>query len=183
VSRVRPDRYNLGYRSPGAEPILSVAALYPGTFDPVTRGHEDLVRRAARVFDRIVVAVAASPKKSPLLPLDERMRLVRAVLDDLPQVEVAGYDGLTVEFARANGLAVIVRGARSGSDFEVESQLAAMNSQLDDAVETVVLPPSPALAFVSATLIREIASLGGDVSTFVQPLVADRLRAALAAPR
>lgn len=157
---------------------MTVAALYPGTFDPVTRGHEDLIRRAARLFDRVVVAVAASPRKSPLLPLEDRMSLVRGVVGDMPGVEVAGYDGLTVEFARTHGLAVIVRGARSASDFEVESQLAAMNAKLDDRVETIVLPPSPALAFVSATLIREIASLGGDISAFVRPAVADRLRAA-----
>ena len=155
---------------------MSVAALYPGTFDPVTRGHEDLVRRAAGLFDRLVIAVASSPRKSPLLPLDERITLVRAVFSGLGNVEVTGYDGLTVAFARANGLNVIVRGVRTTSDYEVEAQLAAMNAELDDAVQTVLLPATPRLAFVSSTLVREIAGMGGDLTAFVSPLVASRLR-------
>lgn len=158
---------------------MSVAALYPGTFDPITRGHENLIRRAAKLFDRVVVAVAASPKKSPLLSLDDRIALVRTVLADQPRIEVTGYEGLTVDFARKHGLGVIVRGARTAGDFEIESQLAAMNALLDGTIETAVLPPAAALAFISSTLVREIATIGGDLSEFVQPVVAEKLRAAV----
>ena len=155
---------------------MEIGALYPGTFDPITRGHEDLIRRTARLFDRVVVAVAESPKKTPLLALDERVELAREVLADMPRVTVTGYGGLTVEFAREQALTVIVRGLRSASDFEYEFQLAMMNSRLDPAVDTVLLTPRAEYTFISATLVREIAEHGGDVSPFVHPRVAERLR-------
>ena len=153
----------------------SVGAVYPGTFNPLTRGHEDLVRRAAKLFDRVVVAIAESPGKSPLFSLAERVELARAVLSDLPSVSVTGYDGLTVDFARANGLGVILRGLRAVSDFEYEFQLATMNRHLTDEVETVFLTPTENYTFVSSSLVREIAELGGDISAFVHPKVAAAL--------
>ena len=150
--------------------------MYPGTFDPITRGHEDVIRRCTRLFDRVVVAIAASPKKAPLLSLDERVALAREVLKDEPRVSVTGYQALTVEFAREHGLAVIVRGLRSASDFEYEFQLANMNSHLDGGIDTILLTPTERFTFISATLIREIAELGGDVSPFVHPVVERCLR-------
>jgi len=155
-------------------------AMYPGTFDPFTNGHDDLVRRACRIFDHVIVAIAANPGKAPLLPLDERMDLARRVLADVPNVEVAGYSGLTVEFARKHGLNAIVRGLRAVSDFEFEFQLATMNRHLSDKVETVFLTPTERFNFVSSTLIREIASFGGDVREFVHPAVAEALAARFA---
>ncbi len=151
-------------------------AMYPGTFDPFTNGHNDLVRRASRIFDRVVVAIAANPGKAPLFPLEQRIELVRAVLHDLPNVEVTGYTGLTVEFAAQHGLNVMMRGLRAVSDFEFEFQLATMSRHLSDQVETVFLTPTESFNFISSTLIREIASLGGDVSEFVHPVVAEALR-------
>ncbi len=155
--------------------VVNICAMYPGTFDPLTRGHEELIHRCARLFDQIVVAVAASPGKAPLFTLDERVDLAREVLKDTPGVSVTGYDGLSVDFARTNGLAVIIRGLRAVSDFELEFQLAAMNRRLDDTVETVFLTPTERYTFVSSTLVREIAEYGGDVSQFVHPRVEEAL--------
>jgi pantetheine-phosphate adenylyltransferase len=152
-------------------------AMYPGTFDPFTNGHEDLVRRACRIFDRVVVAIGANPGKTPALALEERLDLARRVLADLPNVEVASYTGLTVQYARERGLNAILRGLRAVSDFEFEFQLATMNRHLADDVETVFLTPTEKFNFVSSTLVREIASFGGDVSEFVHPLVAQALAA------
>jgi pantetheine-phosphate adenylyltransferase len=151
-------------------------AMYPGTFDPITNGHHDLVRRAAQVFDRVVVAIAANPGKTPLFSLEERIALARAVLADVPNVEVAGYAGLTVEFARANDLSIVLRGLRAVSDFEFEFQLANMSRHLSREVETVFMTPQEQFTFISSTLVREIALLGGDVSEFVHPTVATALR-------
>jgi pantetheine-phosphate adenylyltransferase len=156
---------------------MNVAAMYPGTFDPITHGHEDLVRRCLRLFDRVVVAVAASPKKAPLLTLDERVMLAREVLADLPGVTVTGYDGLTVEYARQHNLGAIIRGLRAVSDFEYEFQLATMNRHLTETVETVFLTPTENYTFVSSSLVREIVELGGDVSPFVHPHVESMLKA------
>ena len=150
-------------------------AMYPGTFDPFTNGHNDLVRRACRIFDRVVVAIAANPNKAPLFTLEQRVEIARRVLADVPNVEVMGYSGLTVEFARQHGLNVIVRGLRAVSDFEFEFQLATMSRHLNGEVETVFLTPSEQFSFVSSTLIREIASLGGNVREFVDPIVAEAL--------
>jgi pantetheine-phosphate adenylyltransferase len=151
--------------------------MYPGTFDPFTNGHEDLVRRACRIFDRVVVAIGANPGKTPVLMLEQRMGLTRQVLADLPNVEVASYTGLTVDYAKQHGLNAIIRGLRAVSDFEFEFQLATMNRHLSDSVETVFLTPTEKFNFVSSTLIREIASFGGDVRKFVHPAVADALAA------
>ena len=155
-------------------------AMYPGTFDPFTNGHNDLVRRACRLFDHVVVAIAANPGKTPIFTLEQRMDLARRVLADVPNVEVAGYSGLTVNFAREHGLNAIVRGLRAVSDFEFEFQLATMNRHLADDVETVFLTPTERFNFISSTLIREIASLGGDIREFVDPQVAAALEARFA---
>ena len=151
-------------------------AIYPGTFDPITNGHHDLVRRAASIFDRVIVAIAANPNKTPMFPLDARVDLARRVLDDLPNVQVMGYSGLTVEFARKHNGAVIVRGLRAVSDFEFEFQLANMSRHLERDIETVFLTPQEQFTFISSTLVREIAVLGGDVHKFVHPIVEAELK-------
>jgi pantetheine-phosphate adenylyltransferase len=150
--------------------------MYAGTFDPITNGHHELVRRAARIFDQVVVAVAASPHKAPVFSLDERMSLARQVLADLPNVSMDGYSGLTVEYARAHKLQVVIRGLRAVSDFEYEFQLASMNRHLQTDVETVFMTPTEQYTFISSTLVREVAALGGDVTAFVHPLVGKALR-------
>lgn len=150
--------------------------MYPGTFDPITNGHCDLVARAARLFDEVVVAVAASPSKSPMFDLETRIRLATEALADVPEARVEGYEGLTVEYARANGLQAILRGLRAVSDFEHEFQLASMNRRLDSSIETVYLTPSESYAHVSSSLVREIAGMGGDVSNFVHPIVVTALK-------
>jgi len=150
--------------------------MYPGTFDPITLGHEDLVRRASRLFDRIVVAVAANPSKAPMFSLEERVALAKKVLKNFDNVEVTGYDGLTVDFAQKNDLQVIVRGLRAISDFEYEFQLANMNRHLTDDVETAFLTPTEKYTYISASLVREIAAMGGDVTEFVSPEVKAALR-------
>jgi pantetheine-phosphate adenylyltransferase len=150
---------------------MAVSAMYPGTFDPITLGHEDLVRRATRLFDKVVVAVAANPSKEPMFSLDERVGLAEAVLGDLDGVEVMGYSGLTVDFAKDHGLQAIVRGLRAISDFEYEFQLANMNRHLTDEVESVFLTPTETYTYISSSLVREICSMGGDISEFVSPKV------------
>ncbi len=155
---------------------MSVAAMYPGTFDPITLGHEDLVKRAVKVFDRVVIAIAADTgSKAPMFDLDERVELAQSALAGVSGVEVTSYRGLTVDFARANGLSVIIRGLRAVSDFEYEFQLATMNRHLTDEVETVFLTPPESYTFISSSLVREIAALGGDVSEFVSPKVKQAL--------
>ena len=154
---------------------MTVAAMYPGTFDPITLGHEDLVRRASMLFDRVVVAIAANPSKEPMFTLDERVELARASLSDLDNVEVSGYDGLTVDFAQQHGLRVILRGLRAVSDFEYEFQLANMNRHLAEDVETAFLTPKETYNFISSSLVREICSMGGDISEFVSPIVNEAL--------
>jgi pantetheine-phosphate adenylyltransferase len=151
-------------------------AVYPGTFDPITNGHVDLIQRAARLFDRVVVAIAANPNKAPMFPLEQRVAMARQVLTGYGNVEITGFTGLTVEFARQQGLHVILRGLRAVSDFEFEFQLANMNRHLAQDVETVFMTPQEPFTFISSTLIREIASLGGDVTQFVHPLVAKELK-------
>lgn len=151
-------------------------AIYPGTFDPITNGHKDLVRRAAGIFDEVVVAIAANPGKTPMFTHEERVDLTRRVLADIPNVIVSGYDGLTVDFMRAQGISVVVRGLRAVSDFEFEFQLANMQRHLLPGIETVFLTPQEQFTFISSTLVREIAVFGGNVSQFVDPLVAGELR-------
>lgn len=161
---------------------MGTRAMYPGTFDPFTNGHEDLVRRACRLFEHVVVAIGGNPGKTPIFTIEQRIDMARRVLADVPNVEVASYTGLTVEFARQRGLGAIVRGLRAVSDFEFEFQLATMNRHLADSVETVFLTPPEKFNFVSSTLIREIASFGGDVREFVHPLVAEALAARFPRP-
>ncbi|MEL6302660.1 MAG: pantetheine-phosphate adenylyltransferase [Pseudomonadota bacterium] len=156
--------------------MSNVAAMYPGTFDPVTLGHEDLVRRAARLFPTVVVAVAANPGKTPMFTLGERVELATTVFKSIENVVVRGYTGLTIQFAKDNGLGTIVRGLRAVSDFEYEFQLASMNRHLVPEVETMFLTPQDDYSYISSTLVREIAKLGGDVEQFVSPVVADALR-------
>lgn len=147
-------------------------AIYPGTFDPITNGHVDIVRRAAGIFPTVLVAVAASEKKRPLLSLEERLELARIVVKPFPNVEVKSFSGLLKDLVRAEGAKVIVRGARAVSDFEAEFQMAGMNRQLMPDVETVFLTPSDSYQFVSGTFVREIALLGGEeASRFVAPEV------------
>jgi pantetheine-phosphate adenylyltransferase len=160
---------------------MSLSAIYPGTFDPVTNGHYDLVRRASRLFSRVVVAIAASPGKVPLFTLEERVELAREVLGDLGNVEVTGFDCLTVDFARKHNLDVMVRGLRAVSDFEFEFQLANMSRALAPELESVFLTPQEDLSYISSSMIREIAMLGGDVSPFVHPSVKRALDAKCAA--
>ncbi len=156
---------------------MPVDAMYPGTFDPVTVGHYDLIRRAASIFNRVVVAIAANPGKTPMFSLEERVHLTAEVLGDLENVEVQGYEGLTVDFARDNNLRVMVRGLRAVADFEFEFQLATMSRQLNSQVESVFLTPTEKFTFISSSLVREIAMLGGDVSRFVHPVVKAALEA------
>jgi pantetheine-phosphate adenylyltransferase len=146
-------------------------AVYPGTFDPITRGHEDLVRRAAGIFDTVLVAIASNPGKAPMFEAEERVALARDVLADIGNVKVVGYSGLTVEFAHQQGIGVIVRGLRAVSDFEFEFQLANMGRHIAPDIETVFLTPKEHFTFISSTLVREIAVLGGNVGQFVHPLV------------
>lgn len=155
---------------------MSVGAMYPGTFDPITNGHCDLVRRAAGLFDRVVVAVAESPSKQPMFSCAERIALARVALSGLSNVSVDGYDGLTVGYAADHGLGVIIRGLRAITDFEHEFQLASMNRHLDAGIETVLLMPTDEYVFVSSSLVREVAALGGDVNRFVHPDVARALQ-------
>ena len=151
-------------------------AVYPGTFDPITRGHEDLVRRAARLFDHMIVAVADSKSKKPFFSLDDRIQMAREVLAGIPNIEVVGFSGLLMDFMREHQAKVIIRGLRAVSDFEYEFQMAGMNRNLYPDVETVFLTPGEQYMFISATMVREIATLGGDVSHFVNPLVAARIQ-------
>jgi pantetheine-phosphate adenylyltransferase len=160
-------------------------AVYPGSFDPITNGHLDIVERAANVFDTLIVAVLANPKKAPLLSVDERIAVIRAALDDAGaraggSVEVASFDGLTVDFARQHGASAIVRGLRAISDFETEMQLAHNNRALAPAIDTVFFMTSAENSYVSSSLVKEIASFGGDVSRMVPAAARGALDRALA---
>jgi pantetheine-phosphate adenylyltransferase len=157
-------------------------AMYPGTFDPLTRGHEDIVRRAASIFGNVLIAVASNPGKKPMFDVEQRCRLARTVLADLTNVEITSYSGLTVEFAHARGYSVVVRGLRAVSDFEFEFQLASMGRHLQPDIETVFMVPKEKFTFISSSRVREIAELGGDVSSFVHPAVVDAFRERLARP-
>lgn len=157
-------------------------AIYPGTFDPITNGHIDLVSRAARIFDSVIVAIAESKAKGPLFGVDRRLALARESLEGLPNVQVIAFDTLLVECARKHGANVILRGLRAVSDFEFEFQLAGMNRHLGPEIETLFLTPSDKYAFISSSVIREIAKLGGDVSAFVPEPVRLALMTAFATP-
>ena len=153
----------------------NVIAVYPGTFDPITRGHEDVVRRATQLFDRVIMAVAAGHHKKAMFSLQERIDMAREVVKDYPQVEVESFSGLLRDFVVARGAKAMVRGLRAVTDFDCEFQLAGMNRSLMPQVETVFLTPSDKYQFISSTFVREIASLGGEVEKFVSPLVNQRL--------
>lgn len=151
-------------------------AIYPGTFDPMTRGHEDLVRRAAGLFERVIVGVAQSRSKRPFFTLEERVEMARDVLAGYRNVEVVGFSNLLMDFLHQQGAKVILRGLRAVSDFEYEFQMAGMNRNLYPEVETVFLTPGEQYMFISATMVREIAVLGGDVGNFVHPLIEARMK-------
>ena len=155
--------------------------VYPGTFDPFTRGHEDLVRRASRLFKSVVVGIADSEAKRPFFSVDERLAMTREVLRPYPNVEVLSFSSLLMDFVHAQGARVILRGLRAVSDFEYEFQMAGMNRNLHPEIETLFLTPDEKYMFVSATIVREIARFGGDVSKFVHPLVSEGLQRKVAA--
>jgi len=156
---------------------MTVIAVYPGTFDPVTNGHSDLVQRASRLFDHVIVAIAANPAKTPLFDLNSRVGMATTVLGDINNVEVCGFSDLLVDFARKSNANVILRGLRAVSDFEFEMQLASMNRRLDNSIETVFMTPAEETSFISASLVKEVASYGGDVSGFVHKAVVEELAA------
>jgi pantetheine-phosphate adenylyltransferase len=151
-------------------------AVYPGTFDPITRGHEDLALRAASLFDHVVLAIADSPSKRPFFSLEERVQMAKDALAGHPNIEIMGFSGLLMDFLRSQGARIILRGLRAVSDFEYEFQMAGMNRKLYPDVETIFLTPGEQYMFISATMVREIAALGGDVSHFVNPVILSRLR-------
>lgn len=157
-------------------PARTRTAVYPGTFDPITNGHIDLVHRAAPLFERLVLGVAASPSKRPTLPLDLRVRLAREALAEYPNVEVHPFETLLADFVRKMGGGILLRGLRAVSDFEYEFQMASMNRHLIPEAETLFLTPAEQYSFISSSLVREIARLGGDVSSFVHPAVQQALR-------
>jgi len=149
--------------------------VYPGTFDPITNGHSDLVTRAAKLFDKVILAIAASPKKKPLFDLEDRVALAKEVTSGIDNVEVYGFENLLVEFVNEHKATAILRGLRAVSDFEYEFQLANMNRQLAPHVESLFLTPTEHLSFISSTIVREVSALGGDVRKFVHPSVAQAL--------
>ena len=151
-------------------------AVYPGTFDPITNGHEDLIQRASRLFDEVIVGVAHSQAKRPFFSLEERVKIAREVLAPYKNVSVSGFSGLLSEFVKEQDAGIILRGLRAVSDFEYEFQLAGMNRRLAPGVETLFLTPSDKYLFLSATIVREIAVLGGDISAFVHSVTAQRMR-------
>ena len=154
---------------------MKVLAVYPGSFDPVTHGHLDIIRRGSRLFDRIVVAVLKNPEKKPLFPLAERRRILRQATREIPNVTIDSFDGLLVDYARRRRARVIVRGLRALSDFEYEFQMALMNRRLDATIETVFMMPSEAYSYLSSRLVKEVARLGGSVAGLVPPEVDRRL--------
>ena len=154
---------------------MQTRAIYPGTFDPITNGHADLIERAARMFDEVIVAIAANPSKQPLFTLDERVRLITTVTQDLDNVTVVGFTGLLAEFARQQQATILIRGLRAVADFEDEFQLANMNRRLNPDLESVFLTPSEENSFISSTLVKEVALHHGDVGQFCDPVVKDAL--------
>ncbi len=150
--------------------------VYPGTFDPITRGHSDIVMRSLRVFDRLIVAIAPNPRKEPLLPLADRVELAKIVTKDMPNVEVESFDGLLVNYVRRRGAQGLIRGIRAVSDFEHEFQMALLNRKLDEQLETVFLMPSEEYSYLTSSIVKELAMLKGPLEEFVHPEVADRLR-------
>lgn len=161
---------------------MGITAIYPGTFDPITNGHRDLVQRASRLGSRVIVAVAkggGGGSKAPVFTLEERVALANEVVSDLDNVEVCGFDSLLIDFVREKQAQVILRGLRAVSDFEYEFQLASMNRHLDETIETIFMTPAEQYSYISSSLVREIASLGGDVAPFVHPKVVAALKGRL----
>jgi len=154
---------------------VTTTVIYPGTFDPITNGHIDLVHRASKLFGRVIVAIAINPSKAPKFTLDERVSLAEKTLAGLKNVEVCGFEGLLIDVAKDKGANVILRGLRAVSDFEHEFQLAGMNRKMNPDIETLFLTPAEQYTYISSSLVREIAALGGDVSDFVAPCVAQAL--------
>lgn len=154
---------------------MKTIAIYPGTFDPITNGHIDLVNRASKLFEHVIVAVAISPTKKPAFPLTQRVALAKETLKNIPNVDVCGFEGLLVDVAREKNAQVIIRGLRAVSDFEHEFQLAGMNRHMEPNVETMFLTPAEQFSYISSSLVREVAALGGDVTAFVAPCVAEAL--------
>jgi len=150
-------------------------AVYPGTFDPITHGHRDIAERAATLFDKVIIAIAHNPKKTPVFSINERIQMAQNIFADQPKIEVLAFDNLLVHFAQQSSANVIIRGLRAVSDFDYEFQLAGMNRKLEPKIETVFLTPSEQYTYISSSLVREIATMGGDVSDFVDP----KVRAAL----
>ncbi len=154
---------------------MNISAIYPGTFDPITNGHIDIVARASKLYDRVIIAIAESRNKSPLFSLEQRVSMAQQVLSELQNVEVVGFNNLLIEFAQQHDAQVILRGLRAVSDFEFEFQMAGMNRRLSPQLETVFLTPAEQYEFISSTIIREIARLHGDVSSFVPEIVKQQL--------
>jgi len=154
---------------------VKTTVIYPGTFDPITNGHIDLVNRASKLFEHVIVAVAINPTKTPAFTLEKRVNLAKQTLAGLPNVEVCGFEGLLVDIAREKKAQVIIRGLRAVSDFEHEFQLAGMNRHMEPNVETMFLTPAEQFSYISSSLVREVAELGGDVSAFVAPCVVEAL--------
>lgn len=161
---------------------MNLTAVYPGTFDPITNGHLDIISRGGTLFDRIIVAILRNPEKDPLFPLEERVDILRSVVGKWPSVVVEAFDGLLVEYARERGAQVIVRGLRALSDFEYEFQMTQMNQRLEPGIQTVFMMPSETYSYVSSRLVKEVARLGGDVTGLVPAEVATRLKRRFAAP-
>ena len=151
-------------------------AVYPGTFDPVTNGHIDLVERSLRIFGEVIVAVAENPKKAPLFPLEERIAMLKAVTSNYKNVMIEGFDGLLVDYVRKKSAVAIIRGLRAVSDFEYEMQMALMNRRLDSNIETVFLMPNVEYSFITSTIVKEAASYGGDVSSLAPRVVVEKLK-------
>jgi pantetheine-phosphate adenylyltransferase len=160
---------------------MNLTAVYPGTFDPITNGHLDILSRGGKMFDRIIVAILRNPDKDPLFTLDERVEILKSVVSRWPTVQVESFDGLLVDFARSRGAGVIVRGLRALSDFEYEFQMTLMNQRLEPGIQTVFMMPSEAYSYVSSRLVKEVARLGGDVTGLVPPEVVSRLKKRFAA--
>ncbi len=155
---------------------MTVVAVYPGTFDPITNGHADLIKRASKLFDKVIVAIAKNPSKKPYFSLEERVNLATPIAMKFPNVEITGFDSLLVHFVKASSAQVILRGLRALSDFEYEFQLAGMNRRLDPEIETVFMTPAEKYAYISSSLVKEISILGGDVSEFVDAKVMAAMR-------
>jgi pantetheine-phosphate adenylyltransferase len=160
--------------------MASKLAIYPGTFDPITLGHVDLIQRAVHLFDRLILAISVNPRKTPLFTLEERLAMARTLAVDLPQVEVESFDGLLVDFVRRKQARVVLRGLRAFSDFEYEFQMTLSNRKMAPDVETLFLMPDENYSYVSSTMVKEVAALGGDVSRFVPGFVLDALRRKMA---